>query len=314
MSVSLPRPAGAIVRRTQRAVRAVVRRARALAAGGDLLGTAAGLPVPVYLLDARTPAAQPTAGALPHRVMVCSVPKAGTYFVGEALRRLGSVPTGLHFSGDGRMLMDARFATREEARNEFGRLCHVVPPERVLPLVRPGQHALSHLECTPRVRALLTGFKVVFVYRDLRDAFVSWMRFHRDTGREARWNHIWPAHPDPRGQLVAFLREAGGLFGAVCRAMLPWLADPAAFRVRFETLHGDDGPEAQERLCVALAAFLGHAAPPAAPAAVLPGLTAAQTLTSSGARTRREGFWSDAAEDLFRAFGGAELNAALGYR
>jgi hypothetical protein len=245
--------------------------------------------------------------------MVCSIPKAGTYLVGAVLQRLGTVATGFHFSTDGDMFMDARFATREEARNEFARLCHGVPLARALPLVRPGQHAVSHLECTPRTRALLAQFRVVFVYRDLRDALVSWLRFHQDTGREHQWNWIWVECADPRERLVVFLRAAGELFFGMCRALVPWLGEPSAFPVRFETLHGDDGPDAQARVCRALAAFLDHARPADAPGAVLPGLTTVPTLTSSGSRTRRAEYWSAAAEELFLRFGGGELNAALGY-
>jgi hypothetical protein len=308
MLASLRPRAGLVVRRTKNALRAVLGSPR-----DALLRNAAGLPVPVFLTADGTPSAQPTHGTIPHRVLVCSVPKAGTYLVGEVIRRLGMVATGFHFAGDGLMFMDSRFATREEARNEFGRLCHAVPLERALPLVLPGQYAVSHLECTPRTTGLLSGFKVVFAYRDLRDALVSWMRFHQDTGREEQWNWIWPKYPNPRERLTVFLREAGELFFASCRGLLPWLSEPGAFAVRFETLHGDDGPEAQSRLCRELAAFLGHPEPAGAPAAVLPGLTTTTTLTSTGSRTKRQEFWSDAAEELFRQFGGEKLNLAFGY-
>jgi hypothetical protein len=310
MFTSLRPRAGAVLHRTKSALRVVLGRDRGRRA---LLRNAAGLPVPVYLASDGTPSAQPVRGPIPHRVMVCSIPKAGTYLVGEVLQRLGTVATGFHFSTDGDMFMDARFATRAEARNEFARLCHGVPFERALPLVRPGQHAVSHLECTPRTRTLLAEFRVVFVYRDLRDAVVSWLRFHQDTGREEQWNWIWEHHADRHERLVVFLREAGELFFGMCRALVPWLNDPSTFPVRFETLHGDDGSEAQEQLCRALAAFIGHSRPADAPGVVLPGLTATPTLTSSGARTRREEYWSAAAEELFFGFGGGEINAALGY-
>jgi hypothetical protein len=309
MPASLRPRAGSFVRKTQRALRSVF----SALTSHSALRNAAGLPVPVYLTASGIPSAQPTVGSIPHRVFVCSIPKAGTYLVGEVLRRLGTVPTGFHFSADGLMFMDARFATREEARNEFGRLCHAVPIERALPLVLAGQHAVSHLECTPHTRKLLSGFKVVFVYRDLRDAFVSWLRFHADTGREARWNWIWPRYPNKQEQLAVFLREAGALFFGLCRAMQPWFADSSTFPVRFETLHGDDGPEPQARLCRELAAFLDHANPAEAPAIALPDLTTTPTLTSSGSRTKRGEYWSESAEELFLQFGGEELNAAFGY-
>jgi hypothetical protein len=308
MLASLRPRAGEVIRRTVRTAWAVLDRARARRI--ELLRNAAGLPLPVYLAADGTPSAQPAQGTGPHRVLVCSVPKAGTYLVGELLRRLGVVPTGLHLSANG--LTDYRFATRDEARREYSRFNHPVPLARALPLVRPGQYAVGHLECTPAVRAHLSGFKVVFIYRDLRDAFVSWLRFHRDTGREDHLNWIWAEHPDPREQLVLFLRAMGETFFETCGWLLPWYSDPAAFPVRFETLHGDDGPAARERACRELAAFLDHPDPAGAPA-VLPGLLTAQTLTSSGARTRRDEYWSAAAEELFLRFGGRELNETLGY-
>jgi hypothetical protein len=210
-------------------------------------------------------------------------------------------------------LTDYRFATREESLREYSRFNHPIPLERALPLVRPGQFAVGHLECTPTVRDQLTGFRVVFAFRDPRDAVVSWLRFHRDTGRDKRLNRIWEKNPDPRDQLVLFLHEMGESFCETCSWLRPWLTERGAFPVRFETLHGDDGAEAQARLVCELAAFLGHANPPEAHASVIPGLTSTPTLTSSGSRTKRAAYWSTEAEVLFASFGGAELTAAFGY-
>ena len=91
---------------------------------------------------------------------------------------------------------------------------------------------------------------------------------------------------DPKEQLVLFLREMGETFCATCRQLLPWLAESGVFAVRFETLCGDDGPEAQSRLVRELAVFVEHANPSEAPDA-LNGLMTTPTLTSSGSRTKR---------------------------
>ena len=303
-----PRP-GSFLRRTVRAAWAVLDPARERRVA--LLRNAAGMPIPIFLTADGTPCAAREQGTIPNRAVVCSIPKAGTYLVGELLRRLGLVPTGLHLSTNG--LTDYRFATREEGRNEFIRFAHPIPLERSLPLVRSGQYAVGHLECTLAVCARLAGCKVVFAYRDLRDGFVSWLRFHRDTRREAKWRHVWETPREPRELLVAFLREAGEFYFTTCRLLRPWIAEPAAFPVRFETLLGDDGPDAQQRLVRELAAFLGHADPAGAAAAALPGLLTATTLTSSGSRTKRAEYWSDEAEELFQKLGGEDLNRALGY-
>src|SRR4051812_17388971 len=90
MLASLRPRAGSVIRRTTRALRTVL--------GRTPTSGAAGLPLPVYLTAAGVPSAQPTHGTIPHRVMVCSLPKAGTYLVGEVVRRLGAVATGFHFA------------------------------------------------------------------------------------------------------------------------------------------------------------------------------------------------------------------------
>lgn len=272
---------------------------------------AAGLPLPIYLTNDLTPLLRPVAGDVTSRTFVCSLPKAGTYLVSELLRRLGSEPVGVHVSPDSSS--DYRFASRREAREEYAQFTRQVPIERLLTLISRGQHAVGHLHRTPRVVAALADFRVVFVYRDLRDAAVSWMRFHADTRREEKWNWIWDRHPGPREQMLAFTETAGEMFIGMCHGMTDWLADSTAFPLRFETLLGDAGGEERLSLCRRLAAYLGSGRTDSELEVALNGLTSATTLTSTGSRTSRDEYWSEGTEAVFQSLGGGSLNRAFGY-
>jgi len=74
----------------------------------------AGSNIPIYLTPEVRPAAKPQRGASRHRIVVCSLPKAGTYFLAEVLSRMGCVATQLHLSPG--HFTDYRWATRKEAR------------------------------------------------------------------------------------------------------------------------------------------------------------------------------------------------------
>ena len=103
------------------------------------------------------------------------MPKAGTYFIAECSRRLGCEPTHLHL--DHTVVWDYRQRTIEEIRADSFRYMVKMSLEQSLRLVRPGQFAVGHVECRDETKQWLRGFKKILIYRDLRDALISQMRF-----------------------------------------------------------------------------------------------------------------------------------------
>lgn len=275
------------------------------------LAPAAGLPLPVYLTDDLRPAAQPTPGASPHRVVVCSIPKAGTYLVDRLLELLGCVPTRLHHSSA--ILTDYRFATVREARENYERLLIDIPLDRAVPLMLPGQFGVGHLECSDYVREVLSSVKKIFVFRDLRDGVVSFLRFLAATGRGGDATRTWKDLPAGPEKTLHFLDVAGQDYFNMTLPMIDWLDQPDVFCISFETLYGDAGADEQRALIERLHGFLDLPGDLPDINALCSSLIGAPTMTFSGGRVSYQSYWNEEVERRFAAFGGAQANLRLGY-
>lgn len=240
----------------------------------------------------------------PPRVLINTVPKAGTYLVSELARRLGFGQTHLHLTPGH---VDAYDPSRlEEGRAHPERFRRTIPLHESVGLVGPGEFAAGHLAATPEIIAALHGLRVVFVRRDLRAALVSSMRFHHETGRPGEGC-------DPTGDdaadLARFVRGRGALLIERARAQLPWLDRAGVLQLRFEAVRHDPAGAIDE-----LRAFLGRAVgPPRDAAELAAGVTGSRTLTRSAAPADPRPCWTDETERTFGALGGPALNAAYGY-
>ena len=270
-------------------------------------------PIPFYLDHELQPSATLKRGACPHRVMACSMPKAGTYFIAEALRRLGCEPTHLHL--DHTVVWDYRHRTIEEIRADSFRYMVKMSLEQSLRLVRPGQFAVGHVECRDETKQWLRGFKKILIYRDLRDALISQMRFLRDTNSGGASMTAWKDLPEGPERMAGYFRDEGdvGYMFAKYRGMAAWLREPDVLPVSFELLYGDRGREAQRSAVEAMRESLDVPAPTDGSDDLMATLIGKTTRTWSGRRSSREVYWNDDIEKLFRAKGGHEINASLGY-
>src|ERR1700719_544115 len=113
------------------------------------------------------PAARPPA-------IVLSVPKSGTYFVEALYKRMGYQGVFVHAMDT--YCNDWRF--HEMARAEELRLVgnRDIPVTTLSRLVLRGQILVSHCRRTAAIAAALRGFKKIYLYRDLRETFVSHAR------------------------------------------------------------------------------------------------------------------------------------------
>jgi len=266
---------------------------------------------PVYLSRDGRPCFQPRQGRSSSRVVVCSIPKSGTYLTAEILRGLGLVATGVHV--DEQRFTDYRFASPQQARKDDPRLYSEMPLRHSLLFLLPGQFTVGHLPCTPSVIQALTPFRKLMVYRDLRDAVVSWMRFVTDTGRGGQRAASWRDLPDDPEKLVRMLDVSGPQYFETVRPMLAWRDHSDVFPVAFEVLLGDRGEAARFGCIAELAEFLQIPCSEHEARQVVERALAANTITKSGRRTDWRAYWSEPAERRFRALDGEEMNAALGY-
>src|SRR5260370_807227 len=73
-----------------------------------------------------------------------------------------------------------------------------IPITALAPLVLPGQIIVSHCSCHPANAAALSGFKKIYLYRDLREVLVSHTRSDVED--------LIPAHEMP-ARVTDFMRQ-----------------------------------------------------------------------------------------------------------
>ena len=246
------------------------------------------------------PAFKPRNSSPAKPAVVISIPKAGTYLVGQYLSQLGLVDLEIHaalweFSDYRGMTLDEKLTRAREASV-------LLPIEFVAALVRPGQFIVGHLERNWRTESVLADFARIIVVRKPRDCLASFMRFEAKRLRADPQRNpnarAWLTEPDP---MFGFLRDVGPDFFELATGIFWWL-DQACV-VRFEDLVGDYGREAQLSAFARIAATVGVSPQPEA----IPATINARTPTYSGKRTDWETYWTDAAERQYIKLGGEDL-------
>jgi hypothetical protein len=230
----------------------------------------------------------------------------------EVLERLGSQKTNWHISRDEYSDYGSGSIAEHRSRPENFRV--VASFLDTFSRIPPGCHALSHLPPDGDIVHTVSDFevKVFFLFRDLRDCAISYMRFLADTGRDRSWESEWFQAPDGPERALRFLEVYSWLFSTAAR-IVEWHKHYFALPVRYETLVGDHGPQAQTDLVARICRHLQVERSPQELENTIRTPVATATLTSSGQRTRRARYWSDLVQKRFEEFGGAKLNDVLGY-
>ncbi len=227
-------------------------------------------------------------------VFITTIPKAGTYFMAALLRELG--------------LRDLRRHVYPDLYHDYGQTFYkdgsrALPKEVKRPIeafasdAGPGGFAVGHVHCGERERAALSGCRVVYLVRELREAIVSAMRFEAYTGRDTR---DWTRLEDPRERLLGYLEHHDAVIHRA-RHMADW------------RWHADLTLDFRElRRPAVVGRLIGWLGAPARDAkAAIQAASGQDTLT----RVPPDGlgYWSDDAEAWFVREGGPGLNESLGY-
>jgi hypothetical protein len=273
----------------------------------------AGTKLPVYLTEDGRPAASLERGPSDARVMIISMAKAGTYFVGAMLREMGFVDTHLHLWETG--LHDYRWKTIEQMVRDYTKFEIRIDIDHSSRLILPGQFAVGHLKFVRPARRATENFRRLFVVRDLRDCLISLMRWFALDGRGVNLSTGWRLIENKKEKMAAFLETAGRriiqrLFYA---PLVGWAFEPHTLRVDYEVLVGDHGVARQSDLLVRLADHIGARFPGCA-ASFVDTIKGIPTKTSTGERSDRASYWSEAAEHWFIAHGGNAVQRFLDAR
>jgi hypothetical protein len=222
----------------------------------DVLARYAGFPTPLFITEGSSLCAWPVSGETNTKVIVLSPPKAGTYLVANLMTALGFVSTGLHLMAG--HVSDYRFASLDTARNNPYDLSFTVADTAlVTDLVQPGQFIVSHLTGTDETEHLCADFVKIMPVREMRETFVSHMRFFADTERSTPGKKDWLALADGPERTVAALRDFGPTHVDMCRAVLGWHGREGVLAIRFEDLWGDKGRLRQHRVVAEVADHAG---------------------------------------------------------
>jgi hypothetical protein len=237
------------------------------------------------------------------RVFINTIPKAGTYFIGAVLNKLGFSDIEIH-AGDA-MFSDYRGKSIIEKQKLYDEYFVRLPYSVQVALTLPGQYLLGHVSADV-IRSVHKKEKILLALRDLRYCIVSHMRFtynRRHAGTAGIRKNFTPV--DVIEYLTA--NHANFLFG-MARECLS-LKDES-YIVRFEQLASDDLQskiESARSICAVTGLSLEQ---------VLDAIEKSygeSTLTFSGSLSQIEDLWSEEAEDLFVKHGGDILNEQLGY-
>ncbi|QJD85262.1 sulfotransferase domain-containing protein [Cohnella herbarum] len=244
------------------------------------------------------------------KVLVLSIPKAGTYMMGEILKRLRFKDSGVHAAKWG--FADLRFDHKSSILKNLAQKNKVINLSDYIQLVRSGEYVLSHLPADPEVFSTSSDFKSIFLIRDLRDCFVSFMRYSAQNGFGSAIEKGWSSLDDKRLQMEMFAELDGSVFFDLANPMLGWLNESDVLTVRYEDIVGDNGDFKKKQVIEEIAKFTtGNGS--LLNTEDIEAIKSTETITSSGKRTEWKAYWSDKVDEIFRNLGGHDLNRIFGY-
>jgi len=261
---------------------------------------------PVYLKSGSAIAWSQTNRSIKNRAIVISIPKTGTYLVGELLKNLGYIFAGIHVNLNS--LDDFRNATTMLPSEQVKRF---VPLSDTVRLILDGQYIVGHVKYEKESKVLLSRYKKIFAYRDLRHAIVS--RLRSDLKVYAEKPSIKKVSPigDRKQQLVEYLNYEGKSIFSQITDVIGWYKEDDVLKVKFEELLGDFGKENQLECVKRVASHLSLEVKD--PEKILAEAIGKETLPYSGSRTNIEDYWSNKAEEIFVKSGLDKINKQLGY-
>lgn len=244
-----------------------------------------------------------------NKIIICSVPKSGTYFLGQILTRLGLRDSKIHVNLHS--YTDYNGVDLDTARHKASELRVHEPLSSSLQRISPSEFVVGHLPVT--TAPMLREFGVIFTYRNVRDILVSFCRWVAQTGRwpdDGNWREL----PDGPEKLLGFLQHHGRQLRGLIDCPAGWKSQPGATQVAFEELMGDYGADAAADAMQRIARAVGSCEHSDADLLqILEDAKGTETITRSGARSSRELFWNEAVEREFVCRRFALINQRLGF-
>jgi hypothetical protein len=179
-------------------------------------------------------------------------------------------------------------------------------------MIRPGQFVVGHLPYNEDVKSGFSDFRKIFLYRNLRDSIVSYMRF--TAKKNIPGYEKWSSLPNTPNKLLEFLKMGAQDFFKIASPMVEWLNDDEVLSICFEELLGDNGKEKQQIVIKKIIEFIGVSNIDENLYERLLNVFGSDTVTWSGKRSNWQEYWNEDVEDSFVKMEGESINCVLGYR
>lgn len=277
----------------------------------------AGRQLPVFINQKSEACYKLESASIPHRVFVITIPKSGTYLIAKILQSIGLVDCQVHIATEN--IQDNRFAPTEKIKLQPWKFLVHIPLKTSTRFIRSGQFAFGHIPCLVAEQQVLYDFKKLLTFREMRDVITSLVRYHdsreHEYAKERKVKIYAKFKQAPMGtnKFKAWFEMWGEEYTRLIRDIILWMDVPEVFKLKFETLMGDDGREAQLSLLKEVASFIELDVTEEQLSTALNDSIGSDTITYSGRRSLHEEWWNDELEELFCTYEFDDINRRLGY-
>lgn len=274
----------------------------------DIFSAIAGTEFPIYLSNDLTPLFSTIIGNNPHKAAVITIPKSGTYFVSELLSHAGLELVKLNVRKNS--FRDFRWKDLNDVTN----LEKQLPLEILVKMIVPGQVIAGHIQYDDYTKNALLDFKNIFVYRNMRDALVSAMRYAEKWAIIQSDREMLQKMKDNPEKLLSYMKTTTCKhFVTTSNYVSGWMKDDFTFKISYESLMGDFGLEKRNQTLIKLFQFLDFNLKENQIENILKLTFDSKTLTKTGKRSNVDQYWNNDVENEFVRLGFNELNSRLGY-
>lgn len=226
------------------------------------------------------------------KVFITTIPKSGTYLLGEIVKQLGFIYSGVFLAPT--HVEDHRQADQNVIRTRPQTYFFNQPFSQSSKLILPGQYAMGHMPYCGE----MNNFSVIFGTRNLRDVIVSCTRYYEKRQDLLATLHqkLWDATEMSSDKVKLWFEFWGEEYSILIKKLVKsWNSRENAFKIHFENI--------TPKTVIKLSEYLDCPVSEERAQEILDAATNASTPTRNKKHTSYEDYWDDETEELFKKFG-----------
>lgn len=245
------------------------------------------------------------------KVMLCSVPKSGTYLLSNFLIELNFNNSHFHFGDE--EYSDYSTSTLKTARENPEIFKNICSFDKAVIKIKENEFAVGHFSLDKN--QYLSDFKTIFLYRNLKYCTVS---FGFWTKNSNRWKHNekseqWRNTNDNQDFIADFLKIHGNPVYDLFKKTVPWINEEGILKVNFEKLTGELGREIQIKEFKKIVEYLELNLSHKELVTKISNALNKDSLTKSSSKKDYDFYFSKNFKNYYKKSGLKQLNKILGY-